>query len=280
MKKLIGMLVGVSVMCQSAFAVSTVSSHAIPGLVDEINTALANPDVTTIDATGDVTLTDANGAATFSAVGFEAYDGVLKLDADQGDDNADTWFIESEAADNDLSIVNHTSEMLKIDTSGNVTITGDLTLTGGDIIGDLGVTGGDITGANGNAIDVGEAVDGTITFSRDDAGTVTLTSADSDANAALTVSAGGTGALTVGDSGSTTAITSSDWAIGATGVATGFGDFTSDGTVQGAGLKSASAGITIISGAYTGVLNVVSTTLTFIVNGSVTNVLDADITTP
>lgn len=38
--------------------------------------------------------------------------------------------------------------------------------------------------------------------------------------------------------------------------------------------------ITIISGGYTGVLNIVSTTLTMVVNGSVTNVLDADITTP
>ncbi len=39
---------------------------------------------------------------------------------------------------------------------------------------DLIATGGDITGANGNAIDIGEAADGTITFSRDDSGAMIL----------------------------------------------------------------------------------------------------------
>jgi len=70
---------------------------------------------------------------------------------------------------------------------------------------------------------------GTVTFSRATTGTVTLTSADNDGNAALTLEAGGTGALTLGDVGSTTAITSSNWKIGATGIATGLGDVTSNG---------------------------------------------------
>lgn len=50
-------------------------------------------------------------------------------------------------------------------------------------------------------------------------------------------------------------------------------------TVAASGAITANGGITIVSGAYTGVLNVVSTTLTFVVNGATTNVLDADITT-
>lgn len=74
---------------------------------------------------------------------------------------------------------------------------------------------------------------GTLTISRATSGTVTITSADNDANAALTVSAGGTGALTLGDAGSTTAITSSDWAIGATGAMTGIGAITADGLITG-----------------------------------------------
>jgi hypothetical protein len=115
-----------------------------------------------------------------------------------------------------------------IDATGIMTGIGNIT-SNGDVI----ATGGDFTGANGNFIDIGEAADGTITLGRDDAGTITLTSVDDDANAALTVSAGGTGALTVGDAGSTTAITSSDWAIGATGIATGLGDVTSDGIIKG-----------------------------------------------
>jgi hypothetical protein len=96
--------------------------------------------------------------------------------------------------------------------------TGVVNITGS---GDLIMTGGDFTGKNGNAIDVGEAADGSIVFSRDDAGTVTLTSADNDANAALIVGAGGTGALTLGDANSTTAITSSGWGVTSTGVFSG-----------------------------------------------------------
>lgn len=74
---------------------------------------------------------------------------------------------------------------------------------------------------------------GTITFSRPTAGVVTLTSKDNNADAALTIGAGGTGALTLGDAGSTTAITSSDWAIGATGIQTGMGAITSNGLITG-----------------------------------------------
>jgi len=83
---------------------------------------------------------------------------------------------------------------------------------------------------------------GTVTFSRATSGTVTLTSADDDANAALTVAAGGTGALTIGDATSTTAITSSDWAIGATGAMTGIGAITADGLI------TANAGVTLGAG--------------------------------
>jgi len=86
------------------------------------------------------------------------------------------------------------------------------------------------------------ASSGTLTVSRSDAGTVTITSADNDANAALTVAAGGTGALTLGDAGSTTAITSSDWAIGATGAMTGIGAITADGLI------TANAGVTLGAG--------------------------------
>jgi len=82
---------------------------------------------------------------------------------------------------------------------------------------DLTVTGGDVIGANGNAIDIGETTDGTITFSRDDAGTVTLTTADNDATADLTIVPGGTGNLLLGDAGGTTQIASSDWTVSTAG---------------------------------------------------------------
>lgn len=43
----------------------------------------------------------------------------------------------------------------------------------------------------------------------------------------------GTTAITIGNNGQTIAINSSDWGIGATGIATGMGNITSDGTIEG-----------------------------------------------
>ena len=74
---------------------------------------------------------------------------------------------------------------------------------------------------------------GTITLSRNSAGTVTVTSKDNDANAALTIAAGGTGALTLGDANSTAAVASSDWAISTAGAMTGIGAITADGLITG-----------------------------------------------
>jgi hypothetical protein len=80
----------------------------------------------------DVTLTDADGAALLSAIGFEASDATLVLDADQGDDNADTWKITAAASDNSLAIINHTTSNLTIGATGAVGIVADLTLTDAD----------------------------------------------------------------------------------------------------------------------------------------------------
>jgi hypothetical protein len=54
-----------------------------------------------------------------------------------------------------------------------------------------------------NADTITNAVDDTFLFSRDDTGIVTITAADDDANAALTVVAGGTGKLTLGNATNT-----------------------------------------------------------------------------
>ncbi len=96
-----------------------------------------------------------------------------------------------------------------------------------------------------NAYDI-PANSGTLTVSRATSGTVTITSKDNNADAALTVAAGGSGALTLGDAGSTTVITSSDWAIDATGVATGLGAITSNGLVSAATLTV--TGLTTLTG--------------------------------
>jgi hypothetical protein len=68
--------------------------------------------------TAGVTLTDANSNAVITVTGFEASDAILILDADQGDDTADTWTIEAEATGNDLSIMNGVTEVLNLTTAG------------------------------------------------------------------------------------------------------------------------------------------------------------------
>ncbi len=52
----------------------------------------------------------------------EGADAELILDADDGDDNEDTWTIRSTAGDNDLGILNHVSELMTIRDTGQVGI--------------------------------------------------------------------------------------------------------------------------------------------------------------
>lgn len=49
---------------------------------------------------------------------LEGADAGLTLDADDGDDNADTWVLTSQASDNDLVIKNHTTEVGRITDAG------------------------------------------------------------------------------------------------------------------------------------------------------------------
>lgn len=53
-------------------------------------------------------------------------DASLTLDADAGGDDADTWIITSQADGNDLSIVNHVTEVVNITSSGDVQMDGAL----------------------------------------------------------------------------------------------------------------------------------------------------------
>lgn len=95
-----------------------------------------------------------------------------------------------------------------------------------------------------NAFDI-PASSGTLTISRATEGEVTVQVKDDNANAAATYRAGGTGALTLGASTGTTAITSSDWAISATGVMTGMGAATHDGVITATGGLAFSSGSTV-----------------------------------
>lgn len=83
--------------------------------------------------------------------------------------------------------------------TGNTTITGDIT-----------VTGGTVTGDNGESIDIGSATDNAFTFVRDSAGTVTLTAADDNATAALTILPGGAAPMALGGASTTTLTVTTD----------------------------------------------------------------------
>ncbi|MEK6922098.1 MAG: hypothetical protein AABX82_09470, partial [Nanoarchaeota archaeon] len=150
---------------------------------------------------------------------------------------------------------------------------------------DLTVTGGDVIGSNSDRIDIGEAADATITLTRNDAGTVTLTSADDDATAALTIVGGGTTTLSIGDSGDTLAFTGVDmnFAIidGQTLNLDGDGSPTADLVTIGSGDTSATDGVDALQLTFTGSSasgNVIDITPAYSVltNADTLNVIDID----
>lgn len=77
--------------------------------------------VTVMNLNFDGTLT--NTSAT------EAGDAKIELDADQGDDAADLWTIQSTASDNDLDFINDTNTRMNLSSAGALTIVANFTAT-------------------------------------------------------------------------------------------------------------------------------------------------------
>lgn len=231
MKRISQMVVGVlTVLGVVAFGfagVSTVSSHATPKLVSEINTALANPVSTSL------TVTNATASPTITMKGKT--NDVNFVMQTKGATNKVTLVLEY--ADADLLFKWGSTEKLKGDSSGNFTAQGDVTASD-DVFGDDATfTGGDITGGATNSIQLGKT-DGLVTLKRATAGTVTVSAQDNNADCALTIASGGTGAMTIGTNNGTIAVNSSDWDIGATGAGTGFASLAFD---NGATISNAAA---------------------------------------
>ena len=111
-KARIGLLasLAVCILCYTAFAANQWS------LERPENAALNTIEV---DSSGDLTI-----------IADEANDATLVLDADQGDDTADTWTIEAEASGNDLSVMNGATEVLNLTSAGNLQVDGTLTASG------------------------------------------------------------------------------------------------------------------------------------------------------
>ena len=80
-------------------------------------------------------------------------DASLVLDADAGGDDADTWTITAQASGNDLSVINHVTEVLNLTTAGALQIDSTLSVDGGTIA--------NATAAAGLTLDAADAAAGT-----------------------------------------------------------------------------------------------------------------------
>jgi len=190
-------------------------------------------------AAGNVGIGTTTPEVLFEVQGAEGADALIRLDADDGDDDADTWTIESEAADNDLSFVNHTTEVMKLTSSGALTVVGAIAANGGitfdastdtlgaftfggtvdagsNILTNIGATGTDFTtsGALTIALDAAEAAGALVVdnaaqanpiFVAKDNGSAVLTIADGGdvtwAAATPTITLNSGEVLTIGTSG-------------------------------------------------------------------------------
>jgi len=85
--------------------------------------------ILTLNSSG-IEITDPGGAAEVKITAFEGSNAQIRLAADEGDDNGDTWLIQSIASSNAFRFLNDTSgsQVTKwtLDTDGNVTQTGEL----------------------------------------------------------------------------------------------------------------------------------------------------------
>ena len=97
----------------------------------ELRLQRAGNTVLSLGAAG-IEISDPSGAAEVTITASEGANSQIRMAADEGDDNGDTWLIQSNATSNTLRFLNDTSgtQITKwtLDTSGNVTQTGDLDL--------------------------------------------------------------------------------------------------------------------------------------------------------
>lgn len=133
------------------FKNDTTGSQAVKLTLDEGNGNLTltgdiineNADTIVMSADDVIAVTSNDEAMTFEVEGYEAKDAKILLDADEGDDNADSWWIVSNQSGNALTVLNHTSTYLTVAAAdGDITTAGDV-----EIIDDMDLvlgSGGDI----------------------------------------------------------------------------------------------------------------------------------------
>lgn len=88
-------------------------------------------DVLTVNSLG-IVITDPDGTAQVEIKGFESSNANVVLKCDEGDDNGDTWILQSNASNNDFKIYNDTSgsnvEKFAINTDGDISAKGHISV--------------------------------------------------------------------------------------------------------------------------------------------------------
>lgn len=255
-------------------------------------------DSETIENASDVvTIASDDNHATLTLYGFDDKDAILILDADTGDDNTDTWFIKSEATGNDLSFVNHVTEVVNVTSGGDLQIDGDMMITGnglnsaGDLLitptgtevhldGGLDVGGTGAVGDNNLSVAGTAALIGVATFTAESIHNLGI-----DADYITTDAGAGVDTKTAGTLG-IAAATADKVEIADTGIETeiqGTLDcqeavtMTADLTATNATALFNTAGIDNLAGV-NGYMSIGSVTQLWFTSGNVTNILDQDIT--
>ena len=93
----------------------------------ELQLQRAGNTILTLDANG-VSITDPDGAASVNITGFEGGGAKVVLTADEGDDNGDTWELQSHATSQNLNFRNDSTGSSTV--KWNLTTDGDVTQTG------------------------------------------------------------------------------------------------------------------------------------------------------
>ena len=113
-------------MSDSTETLGTTTKKWGTGFID--NFTLESDDTIKNETDDEFTFESNDTNTTINIKGYEGSKAVLLLDADEGDDNDDSWFLESRP-DNILYWIQHTTTEMTLNASGNLDVVGGFTVT-------------------------------------------------------------------------------------------------------------------------------------------------------